>query len=365
MFRPVFSQFPSRLFVGLIFVVTVFFFYLVIQNNDDVESPISSSSSSKHSRIEWKDGEYDIVIISDRDTFSRGEHQQDEWSSAFRIGKLTRSEDGTSYDIAWEEKQLVRGKYAEGGRGMELSELLLFHNRLYSFDDRTGIAYQLNLRSRIAIPKWVLSDGNGSSTAKGFKCEWATEKNGKIWVGSIGKEWITNTGEIKGYDSMWVKTIDQNGAVENINWKNQYNALRRASGTEYPGYLVHEAVNWSPHYRKWVFLPRRVSKEPYSEQEDLSRGSNLALLASEDFSDIRVRRVGPLSKSRGFSSFKFIPKHPTEIVALKSEETADGQFNSYITVFDLDSGRVLLDETHIDSEKFEGLEFLPPHNGWV
>lgn len=364
MLRPVLSQFPSRLFLGFIFALTIFFFYLVIQNSDDSPSSISSSSS-KHSRIEWNDREYDLVIIADRDTFSRGENHQDEWSTTFRIGKLTRSEDGTTYDIVWEEKQPIRGKYAEAGRGMELSELLRFNNKLFSFDDRTGIAYQLNLRTHTAIPKYILSDGNGSSTAKGFKCEWSTEKDGKMWVGSIGKEWITSTGDIKGYDSMWVKTIDRNGVVENINWRNQYTALRRASGTEYPGYLVHEAVNWSPHYRRWVFLPRRVSKEPYSEQEDISRGSNIALLANEDFSDIRVRRVGTITKTRGFSTFKFVPNHPTEIVALKSEESADGVFNSFITVFDLDSGRVLLDETHIDNEKFEGIEFLPPHNGWV
>ena len=84
------------------------------------------------------------------------------------------------------------------------------------------------------------------------------------------------------------------------------------------------------------------------------------LLASEDFSHIEVRHITPLTPTRGFSDFKFLPGSKDEvIVALKSEENEEQQTqNSYITVFNLD-GRVLMEETEIPGGmKYEGLEFL-------
>ena len=46
------------------------------------------------------------------------------------------------------------------GRGMELSELLVFNGHLYTIDDRTGIVYQIKDENRI-FPWVVLSDGDG------------------------------------------------------------------------------------------------------------------------------------------------------------------------------------------------------------
>lgn len=31
----------------------------------------------------------------------------------------------------------------------------------------------------------------------GFKCEWATVKDGYLYVGGLGKEWTTTTGEVR------------------------------------------------------------------------------------------------------------------------------------------------------------------------
>ena len=124
--------------------------------------------------------------------------------------------------------------------------------------------------------------------------------------------------------------------------------------------MIHEAITWSPARRQWVILPRRVSKEAYDENEDERRGSNTVLLASEDFGKIEVRHITPLTPTRGFSDFKFLPgSKDNVIVALKSEENEEEQTqNSYITVFDLD-GRVLMEETEVPGGmKFEGLEFL-------
>lgn len=45
---------------------------------------------------------------------------------------------------------------------MELSELKVFNGKLYTFDDRTGIVYQV-LENHKIIPWVLLTDGDGQS----------------------------------------------------------------------------------------------------------------------------------------------------------------------------------------------------------
>ena len=83
------------------------------------------------------------------------------------------------------------------------------------------------------------------------------------------------------------------------------------------------------------------------------------IFASEDFSKIEVKHITPLTPTRGFSDFKFLPGSKDQIiVALKSEENEEAQTqNTYITVFDV-NGKILMEETEIPGMmKFEGLEF--------
>jgi soluble calcium-activated nucleotidase 1 len=92
----------------------------------------------------------------------------------------------------------------ENGRGMESSLLFLMNGRLHTCDDRSGIVYELigtsssngnsdndkgkgNVATVTAVPRAILADGDGDS-AKGFKCEWATVYDGRVIIGSIGKE---------------------------------------------------------------------------------------------------------------------------------------------------------------------------------
>lgn len=58
----------------------------------------------------------------------------------------------------------------------------------------------------------ILVDGNGRSE-KGFKSEWATVKDEVLYVGSMGKEWTTATGQFVSNDPMWVKAINIHGEV--------------------------------------------------------------------------------------------------------------------------------------------------------
>jgi hypothetical protein len=83
--------------------------------------------------------------------------------------------------------------------------------------------------------------------------------------------------------------------------------LRRATGTEFPGYLTHEAVVFNHYTRQWVFLPRKASKQPYTDATDEHCGTNLLLLVSEEFSNVTVLTVGPLEPEWGFSSIALVP----------------------------------------------------------
>lgn len=123
------------------------------------------------------------------------------------------------------------------------------------------------------------------------------------------------------------------------------------------GYLIHESAAWSDTLQRWVFLPRRASKERYEETADERRGTNLVLSCPPDFKNIAVSEVGQLNPTHGFSSFKFVPNTDDQIIlALKSEEDA-GKIATYIMAFTLD-GRILLPETKIGDVKYEGVEFI-------
>ena len=341
----------NPLTLPVIFIVCVFAFILIFNKRDITPASKNLRSTS------YIDGKYRIIIIADLDKKSKVEEdKKGKWKSIAKKGLLTPHANGT-FSIDWVGDSEYTTKIAEAGRGMELSALLEYNDRLYAFDDRTGLVFEL--RGGKAIPRHILMEGDGN-TDKGQKTEWATVKDGKMYVGSFGKEYTNPDGSIKNTNNMWVSVIDHRGVITRENWTDRFNKVREAAGCPYPGYMIHEAITWSPHRKQWVILPRRVSKEAYDENLDEKRGSNTVILASEDFSKIEVKHITPLTPTRGFSEFKFLPgSRDSIIVALKSEENEEqGTQNSYITVFDLD-GKILMEETEIPGGmKFEGLEFF-------
>ena len=71
----------------------------------------------------------------------------------------------------------------------------------------------------------------------------------------------------------------------------------------------------------------------------------------------QVTKLDNLVPVRGFSSFKFLPgSHDSIIIALKTEEYR-GQTATYITALTL-QGNILMSDTRIAGQKFEGLEFI-------
>ncbi|KEP63624.1 UNVERIFIED_CONTAM: apyrase [Hammondia hammondi] len=262
-----------------------------------------------------------------------------------------------------DEVDVLYGSHNVGGRGMELSELVVFNGELLTFDDRTGIVYRFNWREKRLVPKWLLVEGDGQSSDKGMKIEWATVKGQQLYVGSFGKEYTDNKGNILHRHNFWVAIIDGEGRIKRENWEGIYEAMKKALGIQYPGYIIHEAVNWSDKLNRWVVLPRRVSREPYDDVKDERRGSNKLLLCSEDFSNIDIVDIEtphPVDPRKGFSSFKFVPGTGDKVIlAVKSlEDSTQNLQQSFLTIFDV-SGRVLLPDTPFPHEsKYEGVAFV-------
>lgn len=123
----------------------------------------------------------------------------------------------------------------------------------------------------------------------GMKNEWATIKDSKLYVGSHGKEIVSKNGlNVTGYSNMWVKVIDQNGAIKNLNWTENFIKLRAAFGIHFPGYMTHESCVWSDVHNRWFFLPRKASMEPFSYVDDERKATNVLLSATSNFDDIKV-----------------------------------------------------------------------------
>jgi soluble calcium-activated nucleotidase 1 len=238
---------------------------------------------------------------------------------------------------------------------MELSELVTFNGRILTFDDRTGIVFEIMGDS---IAPWVILTDGETISAKGFKCEWATVKNNQLYVGSMGKEWTDAGGNFENYNPMMVKVIGVNGDVKTLNWVNNFKAVRKILDIDWPGYMIHESGEWSEEHKKWFFLPRRCSTQKYNETLDESRGCNQLITADETFTRIETVKVGELKPTRGFSSFKFVPgSHDSIIIALKTEEL-NGSTSTYVTVFDI-KGNVIFDDEKIHTDfKYEGFEFI-------
>ena len=332
-------------------IVLVFVLVLILRSSKTTTDATQNLRSNA-----YVDGKYHMIIVADLDKKSKVDgDSKGKWRSVAKKCILTPTNDG-HYKAEWVGDFELTTQLSEAGRGMELSALVEFNGRLYTFDDRTGLVFEI--RGEKAIPRHILMEGDGN-TSKGQKTEWATVKDGKMYVGSFGKEYTNPDGSIKNQNNMWVSVIDSRGVITHENWTDRFNKLREAVGVPYPGYMIHEAITWSPYRKQWVILPRRVSKEAYDENMDERRGSNTVIFASEDFSHIEVKHITPLTPTRGFSEFKFLPGSQDRIiVALKSEENEEkGTQNTYLTVFGVD-GTLLMKETEIPGGmKFEGLEF--------
>lgn len=95
----------------------------------------------------------------------------------------------------------------------------------------------------------------------GFKAEWLAVKDEHLYVGGLGKEWTTTTGEVVNENPQWVKVIGYKGDVSHENWVTNYNALRAAAGIRPPG--MQQGNLLPPHIpHSWWLQSHMVTLPP-------------------------------------------------------------------------------------------------------
>lgn len=328
-----------------------------------------------------KENVFRFAAVTDLDQLSivKGE-KKPTFQSFLLPGTITYDPERNTYDLEMEPTRKLITGHNEAGRGGEFSELTIFDGRLLTFDDRTGEVFEiLNMpdgKNSFVVPRFVVTEGDGD-TDKGMKWEWSTVKNGELYMGSMGKEYTNPDGSVANTNNLWVSVLNSNGELRRLDWEPKFTYVRKALGAQSPGYVIHEAINWSPHLQKWIFMPRRISSEKYDDILDEKRGSNKVLLVDEKFTSHEIVTVNMESKDglHGFSSFAFVPgTGDRHVLALRSvEEDCTGDLDqckqrSYFVIFDVTTGEVLMDEKKIDEDmKYEGVEFvnmytIPPSN---
>ena len=369
---------------------------------------------------------YELSFISDDDRKSRRDPARLAFTSTLLRGRLRpvvgadagagagTGVEGYELELREELAQNVTTTYNENGRGMELSELCNYRDKLLAFDDRTGLVFWYSKAANKMVPYVVLVEGSALDGDKGQKTEWAFvapgflrggQRKGRdvLYVGSIGKEWNdAKTGAIVNRNNQWVKILDirpapapEYGAggataatgaagtdgsnaevqdyaevvtVEHVNVReNLYEVMREQAGALHPGYIVHEAACYNRKYRNWWFLPRRHSREPYSEAADEHAGTDLAFVvnttdpfhatAAENAAHMQVRHLGVHNSTHGWSSCKFLPYNEDHLLATRSVEVND-VVATYATVIEITTGRILLPETFLGWKKYEGVEII-------
>ncbi|VDL82942.1 unnamed protein product [Nippostrongylus brasiliensis] len=346
-----------------------------------------------------------LHIVTDSDRESAADDGKT-WQALIRQGKLRLSKDRRKAKIKWDlwADHNLAGKLNIKSRGMELSELTVFHGRVLTVDDRTGMVYEI--RGNDAIP-WVFLNSGPGNTTEGFKAEWMTIKDDLLYVGSHGNEWRGPNGEVVHENNMWVKTISRSGAVKHHDWRKIFDKIRNACGIRKPGYLTHEAVQYSEirktwfflprkasktaydepaderkgtnflivgdrHLKRfraikyseirktWFFLPRKASKTAYDEPADERKGTNFLIVGDQHLKRFRAIKIGRLTDpTRGFSAFDFVPGTDDFLIAaLKTREVAEEPLTTYFTVFDINGKVILADEEIEGNLKFEGLFFV-------
>lgn len=327
---------------------------------DAVITPADVNSNTKS---------YHFSAVTDLDQLSAvKDARKPEFRSLFLPGILKRT-GTTKYDISFDEPRTLVTKHNEAGRGAEFSELTIYNDRLLTFDDRTGDVFEIinNVDGTASevVPRFVITEGEGD-TDKGMKWEWATVKDGELYMGSMGKEYTRPDGSILNENNLWIGILNARGELRRENWKEKYSVIREALGAEAPGYVIMEAILWSAHMKKWVFLPRRISSEKYDENQDEHNGGTKLVLVNGKFTKADVVDIALETEGlRGFSSFAFVPDtQDRHALAIRSvEENCTGDLNvcqqrSYFSVFDVKTGEVLSEEKRYkENMKFEGVEF--------
>ena len=215
----------------------------------------SMSSRSSYARDHWggavhpgyfsvqdsvkDDHTYHFAAVTDLDKLSVvKDSNKPLFRSTLLPGILTRDVVTHRYSIEFEKPRTLVSQHNEAGRGMELSELTVYQNRLLSFDDRTGTVFEIlssdDGNDSYVVPRFVITEGAGD-TDKGMKWEWATIKDNELILGSMGKEFTGPNGEIENTNNMWVAVLNERGELRREDWGSNFDFVRSLVGATPPG----------------------------------------------------------------------------------------------------------------------------------
>lgn len=334
-----------------------------------------------------------FVLVSDLDRASRTQNRgRPVWRAWLQHGELRGMGDATQrrYTVRIGREEELWSQHAYRERGLELSDLVQFGSDLWSVCDSTGLLYRLRgvgdpEGGATALPQRVLLDDDGNASIP-CKSEWMAVKDGELYVGGHGKEWV-DAGVVRGRGAEWVRVLSSSGSLRYEDWHDRYAKLRAATNTSFPGYLSHEGVDWDEQRRRWVIVPRKAQDASveggYDDTTDETRGTNLLLSASENFDTVNVSTLGNLDSAWGASGIRLLPAASTclaagtgarHVLVVRSSEQAD-QSRSSVGVFSLEDGQSLLIGTSdgesprigddeaiwapVGARKYEGVAWLP------
>lgn len=182
---------------------------------------------------------YHFATVTDLDKLSVvKDSNKPLFRSTLLPGVLTRDDSTNKYSVKFEPHRTMVSGHNEAGRGMELSELTIYKDRLLSFDDRTGTVFEIlstdDGSNSYVVPRFVITEGDGD-TDKGMKWEWATIKNNELILGSMGKEFTNSKGEIENTNNLWVAVLNERGELRRDDWKSKFDFVRSLVGASPPG----------------------------------------------------------------------------------------------------------------------------------
>ena len=166
-------NFNSRFITKLVIVIlgVLLFFALMIPASDNgkldqrlkLHPVYNSTYPLTQPQILPTGTRFKIAIVADLDTNSKSEVEKNTWVSYLKTGYLTLNKNWDKVTISWDPGlTTLKSSLSLGGRGMELSELVVFNGKLYSVDDRTGAVFEIRKDNQV-VPWVILSDGDGTA----------------------------------------------------------------------------------------------------------------------------------------------------------------------------------------------------------
>lgn len=292
----------------------------------------------------------EVLFISDDDSTIKSENETNS-------SKLIQAIIDPTYNLFTLSETNLESAFTYEGRGCELTELILISNSLYTFCDKTGIMFEI-VNNQLS-PVQIFTEGENSPTP--MKIEWVARKHSDLYLGSHGT--LSGGREIVAVLSLIDKFIKYENFEFHYEKMRQIARIRNGNG-----YIAFETAIFDNIRDEWLFIPRKISHQPFDAKPDESVGCTKMFRCSKDFCNIELISIGreedltELDKHTGYSSAKLIPGSPkSEIFAIKTTEK-DGKLRSYYQVFDR-NGIIMKPLTLIsDKHKFEGVEFLRTYN---